>query len=177
MIERLHGMRNSMAPRLWLCLFGALLVIALFALPDEPVVAQGLVTIGTQRADPSFAPFEGFWSRRDALLVVSEDGVARFRWKTGVCYPENNLEPCDEFIGGRLFMGGLVEIVLTSIDAGSPSIARGHATLTNRPDMFLRGSGLALVRTSDDLILIDWSGGQRTWLCRPPREPNTCDAP
>ena len=143
-------------------------VLALTAL----ILCQSLGTAGTataQATDTCSVPFSVLartWARRDATLHVSDSGAAEFRWRVGVCQSSADPQPCDDAAGGPFYMGGIAEIFFTIMTTGTPLTTRGHVTLTNRPEMFRRGSDVNLVRVADDLVLLDRAGGQRVWLCR-----------
>jgi hypothetical protein len=141
------------------------LVILLLALLPTGVRAEQ----GGQRLEG----FERQWERRDFHLVIFDEGFARARWKTGFCQPSTPpSEPCDRMVDGQFFYGGLAEMRFSEVVTAWPPKARGEVLLSNST-LFERGP-ITLIRFSEDLGMLEQPGHLMLWVCRPPRDVNTC---
>ena len=135
-----------------------------------PTSAEPALTI-RERIPPDLV---GIWERRDAYLIVSSTGMARFRWRTVWCEADV-AQPCDRRVGDAVQMGAHADIGLSGPDPEGPSDTLVGMIVNITPtDLFVVGP-MSIVRVSQDLIEVRQSS-QRIELCRPPRELNFCGA-
>jgi hypothetical protein len=154
-----------------------LLAAALVGLNGHPWAAVAGDQPPTGRPEPvgpALAPLVGVWERRDAWLWVGQTGTARLRWRTGWC-DDATPPPCDREEGGVLTIGAVAEMTFTDVAAGPPLVASGRVTSVNAPGP-LRPGSVVMVQVDPDLVELR-QAQQAVQLCRPPRDPNTCDDP
>lgn len=177
---------------IWLVLDGQRVKIPIWTATDDEIAAlpvpdrwavlndAGAIVAGDRPAwfggapaAASFSAFEGRWARRDASLRVSANGNATLSWKTGACLNDRDVRPCDRIVDGALEPGGRAVVVLRQVD-GSPPKATGRVTETSH-DVTIQLGEIAILKVAPDLVLVQQPVGRPLWLCRPPREENTCD--
>jgi hypothetical protein len=124
-------------------------------------------------AAPDFSAFVGWWSRRDAQILIGNDGHAAFGWKVGACPPLQPGAPCDQFTNNSITYGGQAQITLSRV-TGPPPVATGQVTTKNASGVFSIGP-ISITLVDQNLVRLQQNDGTTALLCRPPHDPNSCE--